>query len=291
MAKSNAPIGIYDSGAGGLTVWQALRKVLKEDLIYYADTGHLPYGDKSRQQIISYSDTVINFLKKFKVKAIIAACNTSSALAVPIFQPQSSIPIFGVIEPAVQSAISISKNNRVGLLATNATVNSGAYDKIFAQQAPLIKLFSQGCPKLVPLIEAGQYDGPEVEAAVKEYVLPLLKNDVDTIVLGCTHYPFILPVIRRIAGGDVAIVDPAWQTALNVKKSLADMGILLNQTQANYSFYVSGDPWEFSVRAHQFLGEKLDNVSKHIQSEIEAETGAEAGLKSLIPIWRGKKDE
>ncbi len=269
MQITSAPIGIYDSGVGGLTVWLALKKLIRQDLLYYGDTAHIPYGDKSREQILFYSHNIIRFFQEKKARAVIAACNTSSALALPALQVSMGIPLFGVIEPAVANAIAQTRNNKVGIIATVGTVNSGSYQSIFSRDASDVEVFAQGCPKLVPLIEAGQVQGSAVDNALQEYIYPLLAAGIDTLVLGCTHYPFLLPAIVKLTGLNIKIVDPAWQTAKNVYEWLQKSSIPDKQETPMDQYWVSGSPNEFAQRARQFLGFSLDAVGHHVQPEAQ----------------------
>ncbi len=290
MQKKQAPIGIYDSGVGGLTVWLALRQLINEDLIYYGDTAHVPYGDKSRDQILLYSHNIIHFLEEKKVLAVVAACNTSSALALPVVRVSSGMPIFGVIEPAVEKAIASTRNNRVGIIATVGTVNSGSYQRSFQQFAPSTEVFAQGCPKLVPLIERGEVEGLLVNQALHEYLDSLIDWGMDTLVLGCTHYPFLLPAIKRIVGEHISIVDPAWQTAKNVYDWLQGLPNVEEHEVPSYQFWVSGSPEEFQKRASQFLGFTLAQVGGHNQVELEPRELRDF-LGQLWPAWRGDQDD
>lgn len=290
MELARAPIGIYDSGVGGLTVWLALKKLLNQDLIYYADTAHIPYGDKSKEQILFYSHSIVNFLKQQQARIIVAACNTSSALALPTLQLSASIPLFGVIEPAVKKAAAATKNNRVGLIATVGTVNSSSYQKEFHKLAPDVALFAQKAPKLVPLIEAGKLDGPEVSSALHQYLDPLLRQEIDTLILGCTHYPFLLEPIRAIVGPDINIIDPAWQLAEDVRDWLRDHGYADKGQPAKEVFWTSGNPQEFQKKASFFIGQQIKAVNFHRPAE-ELPSVMEAFLGELSPVWRGEKDQ
>ncbi|HHX02150.1 MAG TPA: glutamate racemase [Firmicutes bacterium] len=288
MELSHAPIGIYDSGVGGLTVWLAFKKLIKQDLIYYADTAHVPYGEKTKEQILFYSHTIIDFLKQHQVRAVVAACNTSSALALPTLQLTAGIPLFGVIAPAVREGIAATKNKRVGLMATVGTVNSGSYQKLFHRYGPDIQLFAQRCPKLVPLVEAGKTDGPEVYQALQQYLDPLLEAAIDTLILGCTHYPFLLEPIRRITGPEVTIVDPAHQTAQDVWKWIKENNYA-EQPNPRDIFWTSGNPRDFQTKASFFMGRHIGPVNHH--KPVEDKPGAiQSFLLELAPTWRGEND-
>jgi len=290
MDLAHAPIGIYDSGVGGLTVWLALKQLVKQDLLYYGDTAHIPYGDKKKEQILFYSHNITRFLKQQGARVIVAACNTSSALALPSLQLTAGVPVFGMIEPAVKKASSVTKNRRIGLIATVGTVQSGSYQKMFQQLAPDISLYAQPCPKLVPLIEAGKIDGPEIYSVLRQYLDPLKKQNIDTLILGCTHYPFILQPIRDIIGSDVQIVDPAWQLAMDVRDWLREHGFADIQRPTNDQFWTSGNPQEFQRKASFFIGSQIKTVKYH-QPPEDLPSKIQSVLGELVPGWRGDDDQ
>lgn len=278
MKLSQAPIGIYDSGVGGLTVWLALKELINEDLIYYGDTAHLPYGDKTKEQILFYSHTIIDFLQQQDVRLVVVACNTSSALALHTLKLSSRVPLFGVITPAVKKGVATTKNKRVGLIATVGTIDSGSYQKEFKHVAPDVQLFAQKCPRLVPLIEAGKITGREVSDALHEYLDPLIDQDIDTLILGCTHYPFLMAEIRKIVGSKIEIVDPAWQTARDVYEWLVEHGYNQSYMKSQDIFWTSGNPAEFQKNASYFLQREIDPVHHH---HFPAE------LPQVMELWRG----
>lgn len=286
MDSTRAPIGIYDSGVGGLTVWLALKKTINLSLVYYGDTAHVPYGDKTKEQIMYYSHNIINFLQQQQVKVVVAACNTSSALAIPTLQLSTGIPLFEMITPAGEKAIATTKNNKVGLIATVGTVNSGSYQTYFQRSAPNVKLFPQKCPKLVPLIEAGKLSGPVVYTALHQYLDPLLKQNIDTLILGCTHYPFLLKPIQSIVGPDVKIVDPAWQTAQNVRNWFMENNYSVTSESTTDQFWTSGDVDLFKRQVNTFLGQKVAKVQHH-QPPEELPSRIDSFLGELSPMWRG----
>lgn len=287
MDGTRAPIGIYDSGVGGLTVWLALKKCIKLNLIYYGDTAHVPYGDKTKEQILYYSHNIISFLQKQQVRLVVAACNTSSALAIPTLQLSSGIPLFEMITPAVEKGIETTENQRIGLIATVGTVNSGSYQKRFQEVAPTVKLFTQPCPKLVPLIEAGKLDGPVVYTALHQYLDPLLEQNIDTLILGCTHYPFLLKAIQDIVGPAVKIVDPAWQTAQNVRDWLIANNYPVESSELNEDqFWTSGDVADFYRQVKFFLNQEIGTVRQH-RPPKEIPSRMNSFLGELSPMWRG----
>ncbi len=206
----NRPIGVFDSGSGGLTVLAEIKKQLPgESVIYYGDLARVPYGSRSREELIKINEEIISYLAGRNVKMIIVACNTSSAVALQETKPKFDLPIIGLIGPGAQSAWVTSKNNKIGVIATQATVNSHAYKKVLSSINTDVEVFEQPCPQFVPLIESGKVESPEMKAAVKEYLAPLLAHGVDTIIQGCTHYPLIEEKLKALAGPAVNFVNPA----------------------------------------------------------------------------------
>jgi len=219
-------IGVFDSGVGGLTVVSALRRRLpRESILYLGDTARLPYGSKSPETVAGYTRKNIHFLAERGVKAVVVACNTASALALgQIDQPDRSVPIWGVIEPGARKAAEVSRG-RVGVIATEATVRSGAYPRALRSLRPELEVLSLACPLFVPLVEEGWHDDPITEEIAGRYLTPLLAQGIDTLVLGCTHYPLLKPVLARIAGPEVALVDSAEAVAETVAAGLAEAGL------------------------------------------------------------------
>jgi glutamate racemase len=221
-------IGVFDSGVGGLTVAAALRRRLPgESILYLGDTARLPYGSKSPETVTRYTRRNIEFLSERGVKAVVVACNTASALALPHLDPERHlmrIPTWGVIEPGARKAAAVSRG-RVGVIATDATVLSDAYPRALRALRPDLEILSQACPLFVPLVEEGWHDDPITEQVAERYLRPLLDAGIDTLVLGCTHYPLLVPVLRRVAGPDVALVDSAEAVAEVVAAGLAEKGI------------------------------------------------------------------
>jgi glutamate racemase len=217
-------IGVFDSGVGGLTVMAAIRRRLPaESILYLGDTARLPYGSKSPDTVTRYTRRNIEFLTERGVKAVVVACNTASALALPNLQPglDLKIPTWGVIEPGARKAAAVSRG-RIGVIATEATVRSDAYPRALRALRPDLEILSQPCPLFVPLVEEGWHDDPVTEEVARRYLRPLLDAGVDTLVLGCTHYPLLVPVLRRVAGPDVTLVDSAEAVAEVVAAGLAE---------------------------------------------------------------------
>ncbi|MGD0621810.1 MAG: glutamate racemase [Thermacetogeniaceae bacterium] len=219
---SSQPIGVFDSGVGGLSVVrQILKQLPDESIVYFGDTARVPYGPRPSAEIIAFGDQILSFLLRFDVKVVVAACNTSTSVSLPVLRRKYHLPLLGVVEPGVRAALQVTGNRRIGVLATAATVNSGSYTRGFQAYDPGVTVFAQACPQFVPLVESGKIDGPEVRAATRQYLQPLQEAGVDTIVLGCTHYPFLAPVIRELAGEAVEVVDPAEETVKELAALLA----------------------------------------------------------------------
>lgn len=216
------PIGVFDSGIGGLTVVAALREILpSENIFYIGDTARVPYGGKSRRTVERYSIEIGGLLLAERAKVIIVACNTASALAVPRMQSLFRVPVQGVVAPGAAAAVRATKTGRVGVIGTRATIASGAYEHAIRTISPGVEVFSEPCPLLVPLIEEGLFDDPITDQVLARYINPLLASRIDTLVLGCTHYPLVRPAIAKAAGSGVHLVDSAMNCALAVRDLLA----------------------------------------------------------------------
>jgi glutamate racemase len=250
-------IGVFDSGVGGLTVVSALRRRLPgESILYLGDTARLPYGSKSPDTVTRYTRRNIEFLTERGVKAVVVACNTASALALPNLEMRE-LPTWGVIEPGARKAAAVSKG-RVGVIATEATVRSDAYGKALRAVRPDLEILSQACPLFVPLVEEGWHDDPVTEQVAGRYLRPLLDAGVDTLVLGCTHYPLLKPVLERVAGPEVTLVDSAEEVADMVAAGLAEKH-LQSTHEATHHFCVTDSGQTFQRLARTIL--KDDSVS------------------------------
>lgn len=261
---STRPIGIFDSGVGGLTVVKSLLERLPgESFVYYGDTAHVPYGSKSREELFQYARDIIAFLLHQQVKTIVVACGTHSSVTLPEFEKSCPVPILGVVKPGARAAVSATRSGKVGVIATQATVSSGSYTKNIKDIDPSLDVYSAACARFVPLIEAGILSGPETEQAIEEYVGPLLSQGIDTLVLGCTHYPFLAPVISRCAGQGVTLVDPACETVEELSEILRK-GDLLNDHPGNKQrdFYVSGNDESFYIVGRMLLGDVIQKVHR-----------------------------
>lgn len=220
---SGAPIGVFDSGIGGLTVVAALRRRLPhEPIVYLGDTARVPYGNKSPETVLRYTRRNLAFLRERGVKAVVVACNTASALALP--RLERDLPTWGVIGPGARRAAAVA-GRRVGVIGTASTVRSDAYRRALAELRPDLEVMSQPCPLFVPLVEEGWHDDPLAEEVARRYLEPLLEAGIDTLVLGCTHYPLLTPVLARVAGPEVTLVDSAESVAEEVAAGLAENGL------------------------------------------------------------------
>lgn len=223
---ASQPIGVFDSGIGGLTVVRALRELLpEEDIFYLGDTARLPYGGKDRATIERYSLEIAGLLLAENAKMIVVACNTASALALPRLQQTLRTPVLGVIVPGARAAVQQTRNGKIGILATRATVASAAYDRAIDAFEAGVEVISQACPLLVPLIEEAWLNDPVTREVLERYLNPLLAAGVDTLVLGCTHYPLLEPLIAEVAGPDVALIDSAFNCAAAVRQVLEEKGL------------------------------------------------------------------
>ncbi|KMY23513.1 glutamate racemase [Actinobaculum suis] len=255
------PIGIFDSGVGGLTVARAiLDQVPGEPVIYIGDTEHSPYGTKKISEVRHHALNVMEKLVASGVKMLVIACNSASSAALADarqrFEIDAGIPVIEVIRPAVRRAVKTTRNNKVGVIATQATIESGSYQDSFTA-APQIEVYTAACPLFVELVEAGITAGPQAQAVAEEYLAPLRTAGIDTLVLGCTHYPLLAGVISYTMGEDVAIVSSADETAKDVYRVLADRDLFAASSHPQHRFYATGDPHSFGVLAHRFLGPEV----------------------------------
>lgn len=263
-----SPIGVFDSGLGGLSVARhILEKLPNERIVYFADSARVPYGERPLEQIQEFALAIVGFLISKGAKAIVMACNMSSAVALDISRrAYPNVPILGVIGPGARAAVDACNGAPIGVLATTGTIKSGAYEKSVAQLDPAVPVFGQACPKFVPLVESGQAESEEAEAAACTYVAPLLSEGCRTLVLGCTHYPFLRKQIAAAAGAGVAIVDPAEETVRVLGNSLVEHGLASEGPDSNHEFYASGDTEGFATLGSAFLGRRIESV-EHMEWE------------------------
>lgn len=252
-SMSKCPIGIFDSGLGGLTVLKEIGKILpNEDLTYLGDTAHVPYGGKSKSTIVRFSTENALFLLKKKVKVIVVACNTASSLALDYLKTVFSVPIIGVVESGVKKAVSVSKNKKIGVIGTKSTISSLSYQKALFRLDKRVVSITKACPLFVPLVEEGLFDGLVVDEIVKMY-LKDFKGNIDTLILGCTHYPLLKEVIGKYLK-DVYLVNSAREVALTVKNILKQENILNKLSRKGvYDFYLTDEAKEFIKYAKIFL--------------------------------------
>lgn len=263
--SNNLPIGVFDSGVGGLTVAREIfRNLPNEKIIYYGDTARVPYGNKSADTVIRYSRQICKFLISKNVKAIVIACNTASALALDTVSKEFDVPIVGVVEPGAEAAVKVSKTGSIGVIGTSATVSSGLYDKCIRALMPNATIFSTACPLLVHLVEEGMIDDPVTVTMIHRYLDNMLKKDsIDTLILGCTHYPLLRKVIGREIGKDINLVNPAYETAQALIKLLRDYDLASGQEAVKFdehSFYVSDATDKFQEFAKNDLGFDIHNA-------------------------------
>lgn len=262
----NRPIGVFDSGVGGLTVVKQIIKVLpNENLVYFGDTARVPYGAKSKATVTKFSEQIIRFLKTKDVKAVVIACNTvSSNCYESLSETFPELPIIEVVTPGVESCIAATKNKRVGLIATQGTVNSGAYERRLKNADNEIQVYKKACPLFVPLAEEGWTNNEVARLTVKEYLSELVDKGIDSVILGCTHYPLLKACIGEFVGRNVTIVDPAKATALKLETYLESNNMLSdNNTEGKREFYVSDEYANFdkickSVLKYKCKAEKVD---------------------------------
>lgn len=241
--RKSAPVGVFDSGVGGLTVAREIaRQLPNENIVYFGDTARVPYGSKSQNTIIRFSEQIIRFLKTKQVKAIVIACNTASALALDAVRDEFDVPVMGVVIPGARAAVEATRNRKIGVVGTDATVQSGMYTKIIKGMDPEITVIEKACPLFVPLVEEGFKEHVVTQEIIEYYLESMKATDIDAMILGCTHYPLLRSKIRAYLGERIQIVNPAYETAMDLKKLLYERGMENdgdNAQHSRYSFYVS----------------------------------------------------
>lgn len=257
-------IGVIDSGVGGLTVAkEVMRQLPNEKIIYLGDTARCPYGPRTTGEVRRFTWEMTNFLLKNHIKMLVIACNTATAAALDEIRKELSIPVLGVINPGARAAIKQTKNYRVGIIGTIGTVKSGAYEKALKSLNSRLYVTSQACPKFVPLVESGEYEGPIAERIVQEALTPLLDLNLDTLILGCTHYPLLEPLIKNVMGEKVSVISSGDETAREISAILQYNGLLEeSEEEPEHEFYTTGSRWIFSKIASQWLGQPIENVKK-----------------------------
>ena len=271
--KRKAPVGVFDSGVGGLTVArEIMRHLPNESIVYFGDTARVPYGSKSEDNIIRYSRQIVNFLKTKGVKAIVIACNTASALALDVVRAENDIPIIGVIEPGARAALGVTQSKKIGVIGTEATIRSKMYDKIIQGFDEKATVIGKACPLFVPLVEEGFAKHHVTEEVIDYYLASFLETDIDSLILGCTHYPLLRSRIREYVGEKITLVNPAYETAIELKALLQERGLLNEHHPAlgenQYQFYVSDTAEKFknfanSIIKYGILSAKKVNIEQY----------------------------
>lgn len=262
----NAPIGVFDSGIGGLTVArEIMRQMPGERIVYFGDTARLPYGSKSQDTVLRYSRQIIRFLLSKNVKAIVIACNTASAYALEAVEKELDIPIIGVIRAGARTAVHATRNGKIGVIGTEGTISSGIYTDVMTRMRPGIEVTAKSCPLFVPLVEEGLLHDSVTDEIASRYLSVLKGRFVDTLVLGCTHYPLIRSTLGRIMGEDVTLVNPAYETAIELKNLLDERGMSSccdGDTDEKYRFYVSDLAEKFTAFATSILPDDVKETKK-----------------------------
>jgi len=261
---SHAPLGVFDSGVGGLTVVRALRELLPgESIVYLGDTARVPYGSKSPDTIRRFSMEDTQFLINHGVKAVVVACNTATAHALPLLQSTFRVPVIGVIEPGVEATLSDAKCERVGIIGTAGTIRSSAYQYALAMRRPGLQIHAAATPLLVPFAEEGWIDHPALKLVLKQYLDPLLEKGIDTLMLGCTHYPLLMPVLNKMLGKKVRLVDSASTCAAHTRKVLQEHKLLRkSKAKPSLDIYLTDLSEQAETMTRRFLGTDFGKVKK-----------------------------
>ncbi len=273
LLKKDAPIGVFDSGVGGLTVVrEIMRQIPNEKIIYFGDTARVPYGGKSQDTVTRFSEQIVRFLRTFDVKTIVVACNTASAYALDTLEKECDIPIIGVVKPGAKTAVDVTKNGKIGVIATEATIGSKMYNRYIQELSKDVTIYGKACPLFVPLVEEGLLQDPVTDELARRYLAELIDIDIDTLILGCTHYPLIRSTLGRIMGDGVTLVNPAYETALELKEMLRELDLLNEETPGlgsnRYQFYVSDNADKFvrfanSIIKYGILSAKSINIEEY----------------------------
>ena len=265
--NTDRPIGVFDSGIGGLTVVKALiERLPRESILYFGDTARVPYGVKSRRTIELFTEQIVDFLLEKEVKALVIACNTISAVALGIVKEKAAgLPLIDVISSGAKEALNSQITGPIGVIATSTTVNSNAYANAIAQKNPHVRVISEACSLLVPLVEEGWLNNDMTRLAIQHYLKPLLTEKIDTLILGCTHYPLLKPLIAEEVGDKVRLIDSALATAKHLAHKLEKAQLLRHSTTPpRYHYYVSDLPLRFRTIGERFLGRSLDDIHRHL---------------------------
>lgn len=271
--QKESPIGVFDSGVGGLTVVrEIMRQIPNERIVYFGDTARVPYGSKSRDTVTRFSRQIVRFLQTFRVKTIVVACNTASAYALDALEEETDLPLIGVVKPGAKAASQVTRNGRVGVIATEATIGSKIYSRYIKELNKDVTIYGKACPLFVPLVEEGLWQDPVTDEIARRYLTELIDIDIDTLILGCTHYPLIRSTLGRVMGEGVTLVNPAYETALELKGLLAEKGLLNTEKPRlgdnQYQFYVSDGAEKFkqfanSIIKYGILSAKTINIEEY----------------------------
>lgn len=270
---SHAPIGVFDSGVGGLTVVrEIMRQIPNEAICYFGDTARVPYGSKSKETVTRFSRQIVRFLETHHVKTIVVACNMASAYALDEIEKETDIPMIGVVRPGTRTAVEVTRNGKIGVIATEATISSQIYTRYIREMKSDATIYGKACPLLVPLVEEGLWQDPVTDEIAGRYLSELIDSGIDTLIMGCTHYPLIRSTLRRIIGEEVTLVNPAYETALELKAMLKERGILNEEAPKlgtnQYQFYVSDAAEKFkqfanSIIKYGILSAKTVNIEEY----------------------------
>lgn len=269
----NAPIGVFDSGVGGLTVArEIMRQLPNERIVYFGDTARVPYGSKSPETITRYSRQIVRFLQTQQVKAIVIACNSASACALETLEKETNLPIIDVVRPGARTALETTRNGKIGVIATEATISSGIYKRYIEESDKSVSTISKACPLFVPLVEEGLWEDPVTDEIAGRYLAELIDSGIDTLILGCTHYPLIRSTVGRIMGEKVSLVNPAYETARALKRLLEKKGLETEKRPGLgtelYRFFVSDAADKFqkfanSILSYGILSAKVINIEEY----------------------------
>ena len=265
-AKKTSPIGVFDSGVGGLTVArEIMRHLPNEDIVYFGDTARVPYGSKSKDNIIRFSRQIIHFLQTKGVKMIVIACNTATALALDVVKSEFDVPIIGVVEPGARAALSVTKNKKIGVIGTEGTVRSGMYEKVIQGYDSEVQVTAKACPMFVPVVEEGFRKHHVADEVIDFYLASMKESGIDALILGCTHYPLLRSKIMEYVGDKIALVNPAYETAMDLKRMLKELDLENpgnEEKQGSYSFYVSDAADKFKQFANSILPYDIETTKQ-----------------------------
>ena len=273
MIDRNAPIGVFDSGVGGLTVMkEIMHQIPSEKVVYFGDTARVPYGNKSKETVTKFSRQIVHFLQTRNVKAIVVACNTASAYALDELEKEVEVPIIGVVKPGAKVAVEATRNGKIGVIATEGTISSAIYERYIKELNKNVNVIGKACPLFVPLAEEGLWRDPVTDEIARRYLTELIDIDIDTLVLGCTHYPLIRETVGKIMGEGVTLVNPAYETARELKKLLEQENLLREKEPElgdnQYQFFVSDASEKFkrcanSIIKYGILSAKTINIEEY----------------------------